>query len=137
METHRPGRSIRVLRHESRAHQPALDAPLLLESANPALQRAIATARQGTASHAAVLRTGESGTGKNVLAAAIHTWSPRHAGPFVTIRCATLADHLPERELVRPVKGALPTARTDKPACLETALGGTLFLDEVGDLSLE
>jgi len=138
MSTHRPTRAVRSLRTESRPTQPAPEPSPLLESANPAMQRAIATARQVAPSDVAVLLTGESGTGKNVLASAIHAWSPRHEGPFVTIPCPTLADHaLLEGALLRDVKGAFSESATDIPGRLESAQGGTLFLDEVGDLSLD
>ena len=84
-----------------------------------------------------VLLTGESGTGKNVLAAAIHRWSARAGGPFVTITCTTLAEHLLESELFGHVKGAFTGAWKDKPGRLEAAHGGSVFLDEVGELSPE
>src|SRR5207249_2464079 len=108
-----------------------------LESASPAMARALATARQAAASDATLLLTGESGTGKNVLAAAMHAWSPRHAGPFVTISCTSLAEHLLESELFGHMKGAFTSAWKDKPGRLEAARGGTIFLDEVGDLPPE
>jgi len=101
------------------------------------MQRAIATAHQVAASDVTVLVTGESGTGKNVVAAAIHGWSPRRVGPFVTISCTTLAEHLLESELFGHVKGAFTGAWKDKPGRLEAAHGGTIFLDEVGDLPVE
>src|SRR5207245_1217673 len=114
-----------------------LEEPALLESASPAMARALATARQAAASDATLLLTGESGTGKNVLAAAMHAWSPRHAGPFVTISCTSLAEHLLESELFGHMKGAFTSAWKDKPGRLEAARGGTIFLDEVGDLPPE
>src|SRR5437773_8550425 len=125
---------VQALRRENRALRRVLDEPALLESASPAMARALATARQAAASDATLLLTGESGTGKNVLAAAMHAWSPRHAGPFVTIACTTLAEHLLESELFGHVKGAFTGAWKDKPARIAAAQGGTLFLDEVGDL---
>src|SRR5439155_513145 len=73
---------VQALRRENRALRRVLDEPAVLESASPAMARALATARQAAASDATLLLTGESGTGKNVLAAAMHAWSPRHAGPF-------------------------------------------------------
>ena len=84
-----------------------------------------------------MLLAGESGTGKNVLAAAMHGWSSRAAGPFVTITCTTLAEHLLESELFGHVKGAFTGAWKDKPGRLAAAAGGTVFLDEVGELPLE
>jgi len=128
---------VQRLRRENVTLKQALDQPVLLESASPVMQRALATARQAAASDVTVLLTGESGTGKNVLAAAIHGWSPRHGGPFVKISCTTLADHLLESELFGHVKGAFTGAWKDKPGRLEAAARGTVFLDEVGELPLE
>jgi two-component system, NtrC family, response regulator AlgB len=125
---------VQTLRRENRTLRRALDPPALLDSASPAMQRAITTARQVAASDATVLLTGESGTGKNMLAAAIHAWSPWHAGPFVTISCTTLAEHLVESELFGHVRGAFTGAWKDKPGRLEAARGGTVFFDEVGEL---
>jgi NtrC-family two-component system response regulator AlgB len=126
-----------ALRRDNRALRTALDAPARLESQNPAMRRALETARQAAESEASVLLLGESGTGKNVLARAIHGWSPRRDGPFVTIPCTTLAEHLLESELFGHVKGAFTGAWKDKPGRLEAAAGGTLFLDEVGELAPE
>lgn len=125
---------VRELRRENRTLRQALQEPGLLESASPAMQRALATARQAAASDVTILLTGESGTGKNVLANATHSWSPRAHGPFVTIACTTLAEHLLESELFGHVKGAFTGAWKDKPGRLEAAQGGTVFLDEVGEL---
>src|SRR6185369_16416116 len=93
------------------------------------------TARRAADSDAAILFTGESGTGKGVLAAAVHLWSPRAAGPFVAISCTTLSEHLLESELFGHVKGAFTGAWADKAGRLEAAAGGTLFLDEIGELT--
>ena len=128
---------VQSLRRENRTLRHAVEDPVLLESASPTMQRALATARQAAASDVTVLLAGESGTGKNVLAAAIHGWSPRRAGPFAKISCTTLADELLESELFGHVKGAFTGAWKDKPGRLEAARGGTVFLDEVGDLPLE
>jgi NtrC-family two-component system response regulator AlgB len=128
---------VQGLRRENRRLRRVVEQPPLLESASPAMQRALATARQVAASDVTILLTGESGTGKNVLAAAIHAWSPRAAGPFVTIACTTLAEHLLESELFGHVKGAFTGAWKDKPGRLAAAAGGTVFLDEVGELPLE
>jgi two-component system, NtrC family, response regulator AlgB len=128
---------VQALRQENRTLRRAVAEPALLESTSPAMQRALATARQAAASDATVLLTGESGTGKNVLASAIHDWSPRRERPFVTIACTTLAEHLLESELFGHVKGAFTGAWKDKRGRLEAAQGGTIFLDEVGDLPPE
>jgi NtrC-family two-component system response regulator AlgB len=123
-----------ALRRENRALKSALDRPVLLESRNPRMSRVIETARQVAASGATILLTGESGTGKGVLARAIHGWSERAAGPFVAIACTTLSEHLLESELFGHVKGAFTGAWKDKVGRLEAAAGGTLFLDEIGEL---
>ena len=128
---------VQSLRRENRTLRQAVDEPVLLESASVAMQRALATARQVADSDVTVLLTGESGTGKNVLAAAIHRWSPRGDAPFVKIPCTTLADQLLESELFGHVKGSFTGALKDKPGRLEAARGGTVFLDEVGDLPLD
>ncbi len=125
---------VRTLRRENRELRRAVDAPALLDSSNPAMRRVLHTARQAAGSDATILLTGESGTGKNVLAAAIHGWSPRGAGPFVVVSCTTLSEHLLESELFGHVKGAFTGAWKDHPGRLETARGGTVFLDEVGEL---
>jgi len=128
---------VKALRQENRTLRRAVVNPALLDSSSPAMQRALGTARQAAAADATVLLTGESGTGKNVLAAAIHDWSPRRESPFVTIACTTLAEHLLESELFGHVKGAFTGAWKDKRGRLEAAQGGTIFLDEVGDLPPE
>jgi NtrC-family two-component system response regulator AlgB len=125
------------LRRENRILRGAVGRPPLLESASPAMQRALAMARQVAATDATVLLTGESGTGKNVLARAIHDWSARAAAPFVTVACTTLAESLLESELFGHVKGAFTGAWRDKTGRLAAAAGGTLFLDEVGELPVE
>jgi NtrC-family two-component system response regulator AlgB len=114
-----------------------VEALRMLESANPLMRRAIATARQVAPSDAAVLLTGESGTGKNVLARAIHAWSGHRSAPFMTIPCAALSDHRHGGALLGHLRGASSGAGTDTPGPLEAAWGGTLFLDEVGDLPRE
>jgi NtrC-family two-component system response regulator AlgB len=125
---------VRALRRENRELRRAVEAPPLLESEEPAMRRVLAVARQAAGSDATVLLTGESGTGKNVLAAAIHAWSPRAAGPFVVVSCTTLSEHLLESELFGHAKGAFTGAWRDHPGRLAGAAGGTVFLDEVGEL---
>jgi len=82
-----------------------------------------------------VLLQGETGSGKEVAARVVHRSSPRAAGPFVAINCATLAEALAESELFGHEKGAFTGAAARRLGAFESAQGGTLFLDEVGELS--
>lgn len=86
---------------------------------------------------AAVLLTGETGTGKELLAHAIHYNGPRAAAPFVEINCAAIPGTLLEAELFGHERGAFTDARSAKPGLFEIADGGTLFLDEIGQLPFD
>ncbi len=104
--------------------------------ASPVMQRTIELARQVAPSDSIILLTGENGTGKSVLARAIHSWSSRSGSPFAEISCPSLSAELLESELFGHVKGAFTGAVRDNPGRISACEGGTLFLDEIGDLPL-
>ncbi len=105
-------------------------------SVSPDMQRAITLAQQLAQSDATVLIRGESGTGKGVLAKAIHGWSTRNKRPFAVVSCPSLSAELLESELFGHVRGAFTGAICDNAGRVAAAEGGTLFLDEISDLPL-
>jgi transcriptional regulator with GAF, ATPase, and Fis domain len=100
----------------------------------PAMIGLARLARQVAESDLPVLLHGQTGSGKEVLAHAIHHWSPRADGPLVALNCAALPENLVESELFGHVKGAFTGALRDRPGAFRTANGGTLLLDEIGEL---
>jgi transcriptional regulator with GAF, ATPase, and Fis domain len=112
-----------------------LDACAMMESStSPNMTAVVDLARQVAAADTPVLITGETGTGKEVLANAIHGWSTRVNRPLVGVNCAALPAGLVESELFGHVRGAFSGATADRPGRFRAANGGTLFLDEIGDL---
>jgi NtrC-family two-component system response regulator AlgB len=105
-----------------------------LESKNAVMLRAIETARRAAASDAIVLLRGESGTGKSVLARAVHNWSARASKTMAVVSCTAVPSDLLESELFGHAKGAFTGAVRDNPGRVAYCEGGTLFLDEIGDM---
>ena len=100
------------------------------------MQEVFAMARKVAPCDVNVLITGETGTGKSMLAHALHRLSPRSGGPFIAFSCANLPEHLVEEELFGHEKGAFTGAMMMRRGRFEAADGGTLFLDEIGDMPL-
>jgi NtrC-family two-component system response regulator AlgB len=109
----------------------------LLETSHPGMARALAVARDVAATDATVLLTGESGTGKGVVALAIHGWSARADRIFATVNCPSLSAELLRSELFGHVKGSFTGATDNRIGKIEYAHGGTLLLDEVGELDAD
>ncbi len=105
-------------------------------SGSESMQHVTRLAKQVAVAELPVLISGETGTGKEVLAQAIHAWSPRAERPFVKLNCAAIPDNLVESELFGHVKGAFSGAAGERRGRFLTANGGTLLLDEIGDMSL-
>ncbi len=103
--------------------------------AGPAMEAVRETLARAARGMATVLIRGETGTGKEVAARALHRASPRRDGPFVKVHCGALPDTLLESELFGYEKGAFTGATHRKPGRVDLAQGGTLFLDEIGDAS--
>jgi len=99
-----------------------------------AMQEVLHTVERVAASRATVLLCGESGSGKDLIARAIHHHSPRNGRPFVKINCTSLPENLMESELFGYEKGAFTGAQQAKPGKFEQADTGTVFLDEIGDV---
>jgi transcriptional regulator with GAF, ATPase, and Fis domain len=110
---------------------------LMEASRSPAMMQVVRQARQVAITDAPVLITGETGTGKEVLANAIHEWSSRSGRPMISINCAALPPNLIESELFGHVKGAFSGATRSRMGRFQAANGGTLLLDEVGELPLD
>ena len=136
-------RVVRALEHrwllsevtEPRAERDALRASEVLVAESPALREALDLVNRVAPTRSTVLITGETGTGKEVIAGLIHELSPRSGGPLVKVNCAALPDTLLESELFGHERGAFTGADRQRIGRFEQASGGTLFLDEIGDMS--
>ena len=105
-----------------------------LVSRSPVMEELLAEARMVAATGASVLLRGESGSGKEVLAKAIHLASPRAGQPFIAVNCGAIPDNLLESELFGHEKGSFTGASARQTGLVQQADGGTLFLDEIGDM---
>ncbi|MDO9541622.1 MAG: sigma 54-interacting transcriptional regulator, partial [Kiritimatiellia bacterium] len=130
-ETFRDLSLVEELRKEIAGHYQIGD----LISRNAAMRRIFDVLPQIASSESTVLIQGETGTGKELLARAIHSLSPRAKGPFIAVNCGALPDTLLESELFGYKAGAFTGAEKDKPGRFALAENGTLFLDEIGDVS--
>ena len=130
-ETFRDLSAIEALRRELSGKYSSGD----IVSKNEKMQKILSFLPAVAESSSTVLIQGSSGSGKELLARAIHSASPRAKGPYVVVSCGALPDTLLESELFGYVKGAFTDAKKDKPGRFARAEKGTLFLDEIGDIS--
>ncbi len=112
-----------------------LSEPSTITTRNPRMQKVLDMARKVAATDSTILITGESGTGKTLLAKTTHDASQRAKGPFAVVNCATLSENLLESELFGHVRGSFTGAVKDKAGRLQLADTGTVFLDEIGEIS--
>ena len=105
-------------------------------AADPQMKAVLRKLEQFVDANATVIITGESGTGKDLLARALHFESRRRDAPFVPVNCAAIPDNLIESELFGYARGAFTDARQSKLGLFQAARGGTLFLDEIGEMPL-
>src|ERR1700704_6409649 len=113
-----------------------LDAPLVgIVGDSPAMGKVYRLTRLVAPTRASVLLVGETGTGKELIARALHRLSPRVEGPYVRVNCGALSENLLESELFGHIKGAFTGAVDNKTGRFEAAHGGTIFLDEISAMS--
>jgi DNA-binding NtrC family response regulator len=129
------GKALAATRRARETVPPARLEGVDLASDSPAMREVHALVRKASAGMATVLVRGETGTGKELVARALHEGGSRKSGPFVTVNCGALPDALLESELFGYEKGAFTGAAARKPGRVELAHKGTLFLDEIGDVT--
>jgi NtrC-family two-component system response regulator AlgB len=128
MEIRKLEMKVQSLQNEVNDNNPEMN----ITSENPAMQRVLSIGKQVADTDATVLIYGENGTGKGLLARAIHEWSPRKNKPFSVVSCPSLSPELLETELFGHIKGAFTSAVRDNPGRIALSEGGTIFLDEIG-----
>src|SRR5439155_22115147 len=106
-----------------------------LVGSGPAMRRVVALIEKVAPTDSTVMVRGTSGTGKELVARALHNNSPRRERPMVTINCAALQESLLESELFGHERGSFTGAQQAKPGLVEVAEGGTLFIDEIGEMA--
>ncbi|QDT89743.1 sigma-54 interaction domain-containing protein [Gimesia algae] len=113
------------------------DRPILedMVGLSPPMRNIYRLTRRAAATSSTVLLTGETGTGKELIARAIHELSPRATGPFIRVNCGALSESLLESELFGHIKGAFTSAVENRTGRFEAAHGGTIFLDEINSVS--
>jgi two-component system nitrogen regulation response regulator NtrX len=124
------------LQEENARLKESIDAPFEIVGKTPVMRMLMEKIEKVAATPARVLITGENGTGKELVARALHRMSPRATKPFVEVNCAAIPGELIESELFGHMKGSFTGAISDRAGKFEQANKGTLFLDEIGDMSL-
>ncbi|MDR2841723.1 MAG: sigma-54 dependent transcriptional regulator [Spirochaetaceae bacterium] len=125
------------LREENTILKKVQDKRYEIIGSSPQIEQVKSLINQAAKSDARILITGENGTGKELVAQAIHRLSSRSNAPFIEVNCAAIPDTLIESELFGHEKGAFTDASSRRKGRFELASGGTLFLDEIGDMSLK
>jgi len=124
------------LQEENARLKQSIDAPFEIVGKTPVMRALMEKIEKVATTPARVLITGDNGTGKELVARALHRMSPRAAKPFVEVNCAAIPGELIESELFGHMKGSFTGAISDRAGKFEQANKGTLFLDEIGDMSL-
>ncbi len=124
------------LQEENARLRESIDAPFEIVGKTPVMRVLMEKTEKVATTPARVLITGENGTGKELVARALHRMSPRASKPFVEVNCAAIPGELIESELFGHMKGSFTGAISDRAGKFEQANKGTLFLDEIGDMSL-